>query len=88
MLASSPVNEPALAPAEIGAPTILPPLTKAWNGIFTEGQQRRGNSSTTAFLEAKDPMETLEPPHPTVTSGFVSVVWVFWCCFCLFGNSD
>lgn len=76
MLASPPVNEHALAPSEIGAPTILPPLTKAWAGFFTEDQQRKDNSSNPAFLEAKDLMETLEPPYPKDTSGSVSVVWV------------
>lgn len=82
MLASPPVNEHALAPSEIGAPTILPPLTKAWTGLFTEGQQRKDNSSNPAFLEAKDLMATLAPPIPRspqvlfLLFGFLGVVFV------------
>lgn len=39
----SPVARQALAPWVIADATILPPLTKAWGSLFTEGiaQQRK-----------------------------------------------
>lgn len=85
MPVSPPVTRHASAPWVTAAATILPPLTKAWGGLFTEGldQQRDGNSPTAVFqeglrkvsLQGPQSGQSSAPPHPhtKVTSSFVSV---------------